>query len=291
RARRIGANIMLIDSDKRGQFLTNIALAGLVFAPYVISALLKTFLNPRPYWYFSYDPEIWWYFGGLGLADGGKPFVVTHPGGPLYLLTAIISKTGSFGPLDFSKFRTVGYIAALPINFIGCWLVISALRLRPLWTRLVAGLLVFLTPQIFEYNNVWSAELFFPAVAGACVAALFLMPQGQDIKLVALGSILVGISASHKLNFAAIGLAYALSVVVVTSYFNSAAMAVKRGSVSLLFQLLGFLIGTAPLFTNLPDIFQRTFDVIVRQGHLGEGEFGMPPATDIFNAIAIYVAG
>src|SRR5262249_10597376 len=50
-------------------------------------------------------------------------------------------------------------------------------------------------------------------------------------------------------------------------------------------------IGTAPLFTNLPDIFQRTFDVIVRQGHLGEGEFGMPPATDIFNAIAIYVAG
>src|SRR6516225_9611225 len=101
----------------RKVYVTNIALASLAFAPYAISALAKTLVYPRPYWYFYYDPEIWWYFGGLALAHGGEPLVISHPGGLLYLITAIISTAGSFGPLDFSEFKTIGYIAALPINF------------------------------------------------------------------------------------------------------------------------------------------------------------------------------
>src|SRR5262249_42281183 len=217
----------------------------------------KVFLYPRPYWYFNYDPEIWWYFGGLALADGGKPLVLTHPGGPLYLLTALISKAGSFGPLDFARFRTVGYMTALLFNLIGCLLVISALKTRPVSTRLLAGLLLFLTPQIFEFNNVWSAELFFPFIVGICVAGLFLMaPPQNSIKMVALGGILLGVAASHKLNFAVVGVAYAISFVAVMLYFNLSAVAIRIGSISVVFQLVGFLIGSAVLFTSLPEIFQ-----------------------------------
>ena len=284
-----------LNSIKPGDYVTNIALTSLVFAPYAISALLKTFLYPRPYWYFSYDPEIWWYFGGLALAHGGKPFIVTHPGGPLYLITALISTAGSFGPLDFSRFRTIAYMAALPINFIGCLLIISSLRMRALSTRLVAGLLLFLTPQIFEFNTVWSAELFFPFIVGICVAALFLITPGKtSIKMVALCSILLGVAASHKLNFAVVGVAYVISFVAVTRYFNLSAVAIKIGSISVVFQLVGFLIGSAVLFTSLPQIFQMIFDLLLRPGTFNEtfnGAYGPPPLTTITNNISTYFWG
>jgi hypothetical protein len=277
---------------KRGRHVTNIALTSLVFTPYAISALLKIFLYPRPYWYFYYDPEIWWYFGGLALAHGGKPFIVTHPGGPLYLITALISTAGSFGPLDFSRFKTIAYLTALPINFIGCFLIISALRLRALSTRLVAGLLLFLTPQIFEFNSVWSAELFFPGIAGVCVAAVFLMTPGKtSMKMVALGSILLGLAASHKLNFAVVGVAYVISFVVVMRYYNLSAVAIKIGSISVVFQLVGFLIASAVLFTSLPQIFQMILDLFLRPGTFNEtfnGAYGLPPPTTIINNISTY---
>jgi uncharacterized membrane protein (UPF0136 family) len=284
-----GVTTAHLSSNKHREYVTNIALTGLVFAPYAISAFLKTFLYPRPYWYFYYDPEIWWYFGGLALANGGMPFIVTHPGGPLYLLTALISTVGSFGPLDFSRFKTIGYMAALPINFIGCLLIIFALRMRALSTRLVAGLLLFLTPQIFEYNTVWSAELFFPAIAGVCVAALFLMTPGKtSIKMVALCSILLGVAASHKLNFAVVGIAYVISFVAVMRYFNLSAVAIN-GSISVVFQLGGFLIGSAALFTSLPEIFQMILDLFLRQGTFNElGAYGAPPLTTITNNISTY---
>jgi hypothetical protein len=280
-----------LNSNKRSEHVTNVALAGLVFAPYVISALLKTFVYPRPYWYFYYDPEIWWYFGGLALADGGKPFVMTHPGGPLYLLTALISTAGSFGPLDFARFKTVGYMTALPFNLIGFLLVISALKTRPISTRLLAGFLLLLTPQIFEFDNVWSAELFFPFMVGICVAGLFLMsPPHNSIKMVALGSILLGVAASHKLNFAVVGVAYAISFVAVMRYFNLSAF--KIGSISVGFQLFGFLIGSAVLFTSLPEILQMILNVFLRQGSFNDlGDYGLPPLTAITNNISGYFWG
>jgi hypothetical protein len=249
--------------------------------------------------YFYYDPELSWYIGGLALAHGGEPSIIAHPGGPLYLITAMISAAGSFGPLDFSRFRTIGYIAALPINLIGCWLVISTLGMRPLPTRLLAGLLLFLTPQIFEYNTLWNDETFFPAIAGICVAALFLMASERtSMKMAALGSVVLGIAASQKLNFGVVGFAYAISIFVVTAYFKSAATALRLGSITVLCQLLGFVVGTIPLFGDLPYIFQTTVKILVRQGDFGagaiypgEGALGLPPLSNIFKAIGSYISG
>ena len=209
------------------------------------------------------------------------------------MITAIISTAGSFGPLDFARFKTIGYTAALPINFIGCLLVIYALRMRPLSTRLLAGLLLFLTPQIFEFNNVWSAELFFPAIAGICVAAVLLMAPGKtSIKMVALGSILLGFAASHKFNFVVIGLAYVISLAATALYLDSAVRAIRLGSISIVCQIFGFVVGTIPLITSLPRFIQWAFAVLLQRGDLNEGgAFGLPSASNIFNNIGIYVAG
>jgi hypothetical protein len=85
----------------------------------------------------------------------------------------LISTVGSLGPLDFSRFKTIAYKARI--------LGAEIINKQPM--KLIGSaaiyLLLFLTPQIFEYNTVWSAELFFPAIAGVCVAALLLMTPGK----------------------------------------------------------------------------------------------------------------
>jgi hypothetical protein len=281
-----------IDSDWRLDLRGRIALTCIVMAPYVASVILKCIVYPRQYWYVYYDPELWWYIGGLALAGGGQPFVITHPGGPLYYLTALISIAGGYGPLDFAEFRTVGYLVALPINFAGCLLVVSAFGKHGWLIQYIAGTLIFLTPQVFEYNNVWSAELFFPFIAGVCIAAI-LAAGGRpwrSAKLPAIAGLVLGIAASHKLNFAVVGLAYAISAAAVAGLNGSVALALRLLAVSALAQLAGFLLGSAGLLVSLPEVFQTSTNVVMRQGQFGDGAYGLKLA-DIGTNISVYVSG
>jgi hypothetical protein len=74
-------------------------------------------------------------------------------------------------------------------------------------------------------------------------------------------------------------------------YFNLSAIAIN-GSISVVFQLGGFLIGSAVLFTSLPQIFQMILDLFVRQGTFNElSAYGLPPLTTITNNIDTYFWG
>ncbi|HET9767843.1 MAG TPA: hypothetical protein VFS60_13390, partial [Thermoanaerobaculia bacterium] len=82
------------------------------FLPAVGAAVLKVFVEPRPFWVYFYDPETFYFHDGLRILTGRAPLDFTNPGTPLQLVSAAIAALTGTSPDDFDRFRVTAYCVA-----------------------------------------------------------------------------------------------------------------------------------------------------------------------------------
>lgn len=234
----------------------------------------KVLLHPRPFWIQHYDPEAIYFYGAFSLLDGGKIWMVDHPGIPVHLIGALLLKLTGWGPLDFDAFRLAGYCAAAALWAAGAWLLVRTLLkdLPPLLQ--VAALWTYaLHPRALEYSAIWSPEIFFFPAGALALAALSGFAEDFSRRRVLLAGAALGLCAALKFTF--LGFLAALLCALLAMPGRPWRERLRDAGAALGGWAAGFFVATLAAASRYEFMAARMYLFYSRGGRYGEG----PPAT------------
>lgn len=263
----------------------------LACAPLGFDWFFKVVVEPRPFWAFYYDPELLYYFEGLGLLRGSSPLTFDRPGVPVQLASAALAAVLGRSPTNVDPFRLASYILTL-------LLALGAIAL--LWRTLLSGLpvalrvagvwLVFLAPAALEYVAVWSPEALYLPIGALAMAALARL-EGRVTERAERGAVArfgaaIGLAVSLKFTFLAWVPAGAAAVVAASggSRLRKSARAALFGAVA----LGTFALLASYLLPRTGELVQWLWRLASRAGPYGEGAAGLPAFADWFDPLAAY---
>jgi hypothetical protein len=234
----------------------------------------KVFLHPRPFWIQHYDPEAIYFYGAFSLLDGGKIWMVDHPGIPVHLIGALLLKLTGWGPLDFDAFRLAGYCTAAALWAAGAWLLVrTLLKDMPPLLQVAALWTWALHPRALEYSTIWSPEIFFFPAGALVLAALSGYAEDFSRRRVLLAGAALGLCAALKFTF--LGFLAALLFALLAMPGRPWRERLGDAGAALGGWAAGFLAATLAAASRYEFMAARMYLFYSRSGQYGEG----PPAT------------
>ncbi len=125
----------------------------------------KVLVIPRPYWIMSTDVEMDFAFNSFQVARGQPPELAYHPGTPVYVLGAALTRLLGTRLDALARFLAVAYAIGLAATVAALWRFAAALPTQLPWLLRAAILGVpFLHASSLMYATYWSSEMFLVAV-------------------------------------------------------------------------------------------------------------------------------
>lgn len=244
------------------------------FLPALGAAVLKVFVQPRPFWVYFYDPETFYFHDGLRILSGHAPLDFTNPGTPLQLVSAAIAALTGTSPDDFDRFRITAYCVAWAVQLAAGWGLLRTVLAKLSAPLSIAALAIyFACPLTLEYQTVWSPEVWFlPAGALAIVAIWRALDRSFGDRSALAAGATVGLACALKLVFLPWVPALAL-----TAWARSRRRGRLRAAGLCVAGLaVAFLIFTLPAAANYPQMTSWIGRLATRSGNYGETQQLLP---------------
>jgi len=193
----------------------------------VVSAVgWMAFVDERPFWITTTDPEQDYYFNSLAILDSGFPDGVRHPGTPAYYFGAIALALSGTDFSDAQRFFNFTYVLVALLSVIAAAVFTRvALKNVPFAPSLLVLSPVLLWPPFLTYANYFSVESFLFAVSLLTSAFVYWTLQRSkkfDIRALVVIGIFVGFGAALKFTFAALGFSIGLMLISSVWWFSGA---------------------------------------------------------------------
>jgi len=197
-------------SDLRGSWLAWVVVSSIV----VIAVGWMTFIDERPFWIVTTDPEHDYYFNSLTVLETGFPESVRHPGTVIYYFGAALLAIAGTDFSEAQQFFNFTYIAAA-ILFIFALAVFTRVALSgvPFAPSFLILSSLLIWPSFATYSNYFSVESFILTVGLVLSAYTYVTMSGSRsinrYSLLVFGG-LIGLGVALKFSFAPVGIAIGL---------------------------------------------------------------------------------
>jgi hypothetical protein len=250
--------------------------AVLALGPVLALWIWKVFVRPRPFWVHYFDPETSFFYEGLRILAGGSPFNVDNPGTPVQLASAAIALFTGTSPLSYPTFIAAAHACGLALTVAATFLLVhTALRDAPPAAALAAIWTWFLSPQAFEYQMVWSPEIFYFGFGVLGIVAIARALSVDDVRRDALAGAAVGLLIATKFVF--IGWLAALCI---------ALWSVRRALIAVAGAVGAFGVVTAVAWPRYPAMAAWLTKLAMNSEMHGRGSRGLPLLSDVLGGYA-----
>jgi hypothetical protein len=233
-----------------------------------LTIIWMTFIDQRPFWVVTTDPEQDYYFNSLSVLDQGYPESVRHPGTPVYYLGALILAITGTEFSEAQRFFNVTYLLAV-LTFIASIALFTRIALRkvPFAPSFLILTSLFVWPPFLTYSNYFSVESFLYPLGVVMSALTFSVLTRRTWVpgrwLIQLGFV-IGLGLSLKFSFLPLGITAVLLIAggiifshTLSRWRESARFVLFNVAILTLFALVSFLLLIAPVVRFMHILISR----------------------------------
>ncbi len=227
-----------------------------------------TFVDVRPFWVVTTDPEQDYYYNSLAILETGFPTSVRHPGTLVYYLGSAVLAVNGTDTGDAQRFFNSTYVLAISLFvFSLAFFTRKVLRGIPFAPSFLILSSLLLWPSFLTYSNHFSVESFMLAISVVTSAYVYSFLIGKfdvSARSLLVYGILIGLGTALKFTFAPIGISIGIMIIArilgpdqTSSLKYKILLSVRTSVVLGLVSAISFLLFVLPVVPYLYEFFGR----------------------------------